>query len=341
MNSVRPAVRPEGVAGLTAGQVEAMLQAGMAAPSNLNRQPWRFGCTPSTIELYADLSRALPIADPDNRELRLSCGAALLNLRLAVSAAGRRAEVTVVAERSSPWRIATVRPGEAAPVSPADAALAAAIPHRRTNRRPFRATPVPPAAVHDLRDAAAAEDGVLVVVDEPRSRRQLLELVRSAHRAQQADPAFRDEWARWVGLAEDATEGVPAISAGPAPEPQDDWVLRDFTPATGQVRVPGKDFEPEPLIAVVCSHHDLPSGQVQAGMAMQRVLLTATTLGLVASFVSQPVEVPTQRHQLRELLGGRLWPQTVLRIGYGTPAPPTGRRPLAEVVIVDEERRSS
>ena len=78
-----------------------------------------------------------------------------------------------------------------------------------------------------------------------------------------------------------------------------------------------------------------------AMIVVHTLLLTATTLGLVASFVSQPVEVPAERHQLRELLGGRLWPQAVLRIGYGTPAPPTGRRPLAETVIVDQERRSS
>ncbi|MCX2951414.1 nitroreductase family protein [Lentzea sp. NEAU-D7] len=49
---------------------------------------------------------------------------------------------------------------------------------------------------------------------------------------------------------------------------------------------------------VVCSHYDCPLGELQAGQAMQRVLLTATTLGLSASFLSQPVEVRSVREEL-------------------------------------------
>jgi hypothetical protein len=68
---------------------------------------------------------------------------------------------------------------------------------------------------------------------------------------------------------------------------------------------------------------------------MQRVLLTATEAGLSASFLSQVVEVPSARRQLRDLIGGGLWPQTVLRIGYGSPVPATPRRDVAEVVDVE------
>jgi len=59
---------------------------------------------------------------------------------------------------------------------------------------------------------------------------------------------------------------------------------------------------------------------------MQRVLLVAAIAGLSASFLSQLVEVPATRKQLRELIGGGLWPQTVLRLGYRSPVPPTPRR---------------
>ncbi len=66
---------------------------------------------------------------------------------------------------------------------------------------------------------------------------------------------------------------------------------------------------------------------------MQRVLLTATAAGLDASFISQPVEVPAVRAELRRLLGGGLWPQIVLRVGRGTPVPWTPRRSLADVLL--------
>src|SRR5947209_17518796 len=73
---------------LTSDQVSAVLSAAVAAPSLHNSQPWRFRCTASAIELYADEAQALPVADPDARELRIACGAALLNLRVAITGLG-------------------------------------------------------------------------------------------------------------------------------------------------------------------------------------------------------------------------------------------------------------
>jgi hypothetical protein len=55
-------------------------------------------------------------------------------------------------------------------------------------------------------------------------------------------------------------------------------VLRDFTGGTGRDRVPGKDFEDEPLIAVSTATLSGALGDVQAGEALQRVLLTASWL---------------------------------------------------------------
>jgi hypothetical protein len=36
------------------------------------------------VELFADRTRALSVVDPDDRELTMSCGAALSQLRLAI-----------------------------------------------------------------------------------------------------------------------------------------------------------------------------------------------------------------------------------------------------------------
>jgi hypothetical protein len=44
---------------------------------------------------------------------------------------------------------------------------------------------------------------------------------------------------------------------------------------------------------------------------------------------------------LRDLIGGGLWPQAVLRIGYGTPVPATPRRDIHDVLDVDETLAAS
>ena len=84
--------------------------------------------------------------------------------------------------------------------------------------------------------------------------------------------------------------------------------MRDFTGGTGRPRVPAKDFEEEPLIAVLTSHLSGTTAEVQVGQALQRVLLTATAPGSHIVPVAV-VQVPQTREELRRLIGGTRPPQ--------------------------------
>ncbi|HET9256253.1 MAG TPA: hypothetical protein VFO16_13795 [Pseudonocardiaceae bacterium] len=46
--------------------------------------------------------------------------------------------------------------------------------------------------------------------------------------------------------------------------------------------------EPDPFLVVLCSFHEGPLAELQAGQALQHILLTVTSLGLSVSFQSQP-----------------------------------------------------
>ena len=321
--------------GLHPEQVAHLLTAAGQAPSLHNSQPWRFRLRPNVIELHADLDRKLPVADPDGRELRLACGAALFNLRLVLHGLGIRPIVTMFPDPAQPALLAAIRHGGHKPPTPHQLRLLQAIPTRHTNRRPFADVAVSPAEQHALRQAALEEGSWLQVVEDPTQRRTLQELAARAHRTQLADPAFVAELARWTGTDADRRDGVPTSTGGPRPAPQDRWTLRDFTAGTGPERLPGKDFEHEPSIAVLTPHLPGPEADLRAGQALQRVLLTATAHGLAVSFVSQLVEVAPVREQLRRLIGATRPPLAVVRIGRGYPVPATPRRNLADLVIPD------
>ena len=55
------------------------------APSSHNTQPWRFVSGDRELLVCADRTRSLPNIDPFDRELIISCGAALFNLRVALA----------------------------------------------------------------------------------------------------------------------------------------------------------------------------------------------------------------------------------------------------------------
>ena len=99
--------------------------AGMA-PSLFNTQPWRFRLCPDRIEVHADLGRRLIAHDPEDRELRIACGAALFNLRLALHAHGVTPVVTIE-PGDLPDALAVIRRGPATVQSRDDAALHEAI----------------------------------------------------------------------------------------------------------------------------------------------------------------------------------------------------------------------
>ena len=143
--------------GLAPEQVEALLTATGRAPSLHNSQPWRFRLRRQAIELHADLDRQLPVADPAGHELRLACGAALFNLRLALHGLGIRPTVTAFPDPGQPALLAVVRHGGRKPPTPVQRRLLAAVPTRRTNRHPFHDGTVGPAEQRALRRAALDE----------------------------------------------------------------------------------------------------------------------------------------------------------------------------------------
>lgn len=320
-----------GALGLSAAQVEGVVATATAAPSLHNSQPWRFRIRPDVIELLVDPERQVPIADPDGREMRIACGAALFNLRLALIGLGIRPLVSILTDRDDPQVVAAVRHGGRRAISPELRRLLDAVPRRRTNRRPFTDAVVRTPEQLALRRAATEEGAWLHLVTDPAQRAELGRLARSAHLRQTGDPAFATELATWTGNSVGRYDGVPAHVGGPYPAPNQSWVLRDF--GNAGPRPDPAVYEPEPLIGILSVHSDGPREDVRSGEAMQRVLLTATTRGLTASFLSQLVEVPDVREQVRRLINATRPPRVVMRFGHGYPVAGTPRRPPADLLV--------
>ena len=100
--------------GLSESATRRVVAAAGQAPSLFNTQPWRFRLAPDRIEIHPDRGRGLIAHDPDDRELRIACGAALFNLRLALHAHG----VTPVVIGANDWAAAWAIEESGAPMYP-------------------------------------------------------------------------------------------------------------------------------------------------------------------------------------------------------------------------------
>ncbi len=136
-----------------------LAEAATTAPSFRNTQPWSFLIRPgdSVIELYADPARVPPQTDPDGRAAHISCGAALFNLRLAVTCSGAEPVTRLLPDPAQPRLLATVR--LAGPHRPRarELDLCAAMWRRHSGQVPRTGFPLRPWLLAALAEAAALE----------------------------------------------------------------------------------------------------------------------------------------------------------------------------------------
>jgi hypothetical protein len=317
-------------------RLRALVELAILAPSSHNTQPWLFRIGDGSVEVHADRSRTTPVVDPDNRELMISCGAAVGFLRLAMRASGFEGVVEHATATGIPDLLAIVRPGGKHPVTAEDAALIEAMTLRRTNRRAFEPRSVSDATLVHLSESVRREGAWLRVVTEQGGKHSIADLVAEGDRRQADDPAFRRELAEWIRSNHSrAGDGIPGYSqgigdlaslAGP-------WIIRTFDWGNGRAASDRQLAEGSPALAVLGTDDDAPEAWVRAGEALARMLLLATLHGLSASFLNQPIEIPELRRRLAHTLGLAGPPQLLLRLGYGPEVPPTPRRDLEDVLL--------
>lgn len=314
-----------------------LLHYAVMAPSGHNTQPWLFRISGGAAELLCDRSRWLPTVDPEGRELVMSCGAALLNLRLAIAHFGYEAEIGVLPEASNEDLLARVRLiGEGA--APEDTSLFDAIAERRTNRFAFAPTPVADPMLEQIEEAARGEGAWVVVVRGAADRRRLAELIAEGDRIQADDPDLRKELAAWVRSNHSPRrDGLRGYSFGHgrfasllAP-----LYVRYANWGDSQAEADEVLASSGPVLAVLGTETDDRRSWMAAGQALGRALLVAQAHGVSASFFNQPIEVPELRDRLRAAVAASGYPQLCFRLGFGKPVMPSPRRAIEDVVVGD------
>lgn len=306
------------------------VQLACRAPSIHNSQPWRWVAEGATLHLFADLTRVMTAADPEGREIYLSCGAVLDHLITAMASAGWEANLQRFPDPLDPLHVATLdfRPGPRELTQTAEA-RAHAIGRRYTDRRPYDTPPNWPSFEVLLRQTVIPYHVMFdIVLDHARGT--LAEASRLTEAIRANDPSYTAELSWWTDAFESAG-GVPHQVS---------------TSGAGQVDVkrtfPGTDQSPHRAgvdrskIVVLSTHHeDARLDVVRCGEALSAILLDCTVAGLSTCTLTHMTELAPSREKVRTLIGQHGTPQLLIRIGKPTdntvPAA-SARRALDEVL---------
>ena len=318
-----------------ATSVRSWVETAICAPSVHNTQPWRWTYRPPTIDLRAGPTRVLA-ADPDGRDLLISCGATLAHLEVAMRFDGRSPRVSVSETCSAASPLAMIVDGGRHTPSARDIALREAIDRRRSDRRAFRLGAG--AAVLDDLDLSCSNYGVSLVVLDDDARPALSEIAEAGNAAHRWDPVHHQEIHWWAGH-ERVDDGVPRALLG-------DESIRRST--AGRAFPPGTLGAPPSTVdnatwIVLTTREDRPANWFATGRALSTILLSATAAQLATCPVSHAIQYPAGRESLRRLVrdhgnGSGLHPQILVRVGTA-PFPSltqwTPRRPLDDVFTDD------
>lgn len=305
-----------------------LVQNATLAPSSHNTQPWLFRIQERSIELYADPSRALVVNDPNQRELMISCGCALMNLRIGAAHAGWGYRIELFPDTETPDLLARFELQEeelACDLS----GLFDAMLLRRTYRNRFTSE-TPAEALQDTLKEAAHLEGVHLEVLAESVRDELIELVKRGDNLQWDSDAWRKELSQWLhGSRRGDGLTVPGLVA-----PLVRGVVRHFDMGKSMASQDNLLASESPLLLLLWSKRDAREDWLRVGQALQRVLLEGQRHGMQASYLNQPIQVPALRPELESICQIDGHAQMLLRMGFPEETlPASPRRSLDDVLM--------
>lgn len=318
-----------------------LLRYAVLAPSNHNTQPWLFRIQGHEVDLIADLNRSLPVTDPENRELIISCGAALNHLRVAARYFGHSSAVEAYPEPEDPDLLARFSLGAPCDTSAEDVLKFAAIEKRHTHRFPFLPETVPQSLLDVLEQTAKAHSAELNPFTDDETRYQIAEIVSEADRVQWHDKHFRRELASWLIPNQSARrDGIPGYARGVGNliSEAEPFVVRTFDLGEGRAARDRDIALHSPVLAVLWTAGDSRLDWLHVGVALSDVLLRAQVEDVSASFLNQVIEVPQARARLERLLPAQGRAQLLLRLGFGKESKATPRRAVHNCLLPPRNR---
>jgi nitroreductase len=303
-----------------------LIQYALLAPSSHNTQPWLFNIrNENSIEIYADQTRWLKIADRDQREMHISIGCALENLLIAARRFGFETTANYFPQSENKNLVAVIMFSQAEKLI--DDELFPFLTSRSTFHGTFLDEKIGADALSEIEKCCTENEIHLYLTNEDKIREKVDDLIVRSDALQFADPEFRKELSYWIGqgafgnswlMAQIGSLAVAYLDLGKSTAKTDRKVLRSA-----------------PVLGLITSKENDHISYVKTGQVFERIYLTARKFGLGVRPMSQIVQIPEHKEELRKLISqSQEFPQQPFLLGYAEiPDSHTPRRNIDEVLV--------
>lgn len=308
-----------------------LLDYAILAPSVYNSQPWRFNISEGEIQMFADKSGWLKIADADRREQYISLGCALENLVIAAEHFGYNCTVSYFPGPENLVATISLQESESA-TSSSESRLFDAITSRQTSRTPYEPRAISKVDLDAILSLSSDPDVGIFITDDPALKRSFLDLTIRADGILYSNVNYKSELGHWLSMGVMGPRGLQSKIA------QMEVVFLDVGPE--QIKVDADLINSTPCLGFISTANKDNLSSVKAGRTLERFWLGATSLGISLQPMSQTLETVQTRENLTGLMpvqSSTRVVQQVFRLGYGRHAPQhSTRRPLADVIIAEQ-----
>ncbi len=307
------------------------------APSGHNSQPWKFIVKGNSIAIHPDFSCALPVVDPDHRELFISLGCATQNIIIAATHFGYQCHWQIKQNPQGSHFIVTTFDE-----SPAVAKekLFAFIDKRQTNRSVYNGKSVNNKIIAGLQTLTDDKRiGIYTFPNGEADFQTLKAAILEGNAIQMNDAKFKKELLAWIRFNQSEVNKLQngltyKVMGAPAmPKFIGKAIVKSFLTPAKQNKTDTKKIDSSSHFVLLTTTNNSVQEWIALGMTLQKLLLRLSELGIACAYLNPPCELKALAAQLQKQLpiNGE-YPSILLRIGYAEAVPFSPRKAIDKVI---------
>lgn len=312
-----------------------IVRSAIKAPSGHNTQPWLFAKEEEGICIMPDLKRALPVADPENRELFISLGCAAETAMIAARFYGYNAELNKsLLEKQGEIKILLSKNEKAE-----EQDLYSFINSRQTTRNLYSDSPVSDDDMIKLKQVIPESETELAFYIGHDKINMFLPYIFDANALQMSNSNFKHELIQWLRFSEKEAlqkgDGLYAACSGmPSPgKAIGNFIVKYFVTVRSEEKRLLKLLDSTAVLVMFTSENNDILGWFETGLNFQRFALTCTKLGLSHSYINLPCQINQVRDKMKNDMNITGFPQLLIRLGYSQKMPFSFRRRINDVIL--------